>query len=158
MAEAPGASPSIPPPTCDEGTSDPAFSAQAGQLLNELRKLAATTANAARSAKGPEIVMTLSDVRRTYSDLMLRAARAQRGARGATLGQRLYAARQRAELSPQETATAAGVGVGFVYVAFVIDAFSRRIVGWRAAKSMTTALVLDAVTDTRSERLRTSDP
>jgi len=34
---------------------------------------------------------------------------------------------------------------GFVYVAFVIDAYSRRIVGWRAAKSMTTALVLDAV-------------
>jgi len=35
--------------------------------------------------------------------------------------------------------------MGFVYVAFVIDAFSRRIVGWRAATSMTTALVLDAV-------------
>ncbi|MCZ3389024.1 MAG: IS3 family transposase [Actinomycetia bacterium] len=34
---------------------------------------------------------------------------------------------------------------GFVYVAFVIDVFSRRIVGWRVAKSMTTALVLDAV-------------
>jgi putative transposase len=34
---------------------------------------------------------------------------------------------------------------GFVYVAFVIDAFSRRIVGWRAATSMTTDLVLDAV-------------
>ncbi len=34
---------------------------------------------------------------------------------------------------------------GFVYVAFVIDAFSRRIVGWRAAKSMTTNLVLDAL-------------
>ena len=34
---------------------------------------------------------------------------------------------------------------GFVYVAFVIDAFSRRIVGWRAAKSMTTDLVLDAL-------------
>ena len=34
---------------------------------------------------------------------------------------------------------------GFVYVAFVIDAFSRRIVGWRAARAMTTALVLDAV-------------
>ena len=33
----------------------------------------------------------------------------------------------------------------FVYVAFVIDAFSRRIVGWRAAKSMSTALVLDAI-------------
>ncbi|WP_423296959.1 IS3 family transposase [Mycobacterium avium] len=34
---------------------------------------------------------------------------------------------------------------GFVYVAFVIDAFSRRIVGWRAATSMTTDLVLDAI-------------
>lgn len=34
---------------------------------------------------------------------------------------------------------------GFVYVAFVIDAFSRRIVGWRAARSMTTDLVLDAL-------------
>ncbi len=35
--------------------------------------------------------------------------------------------------------------MGFVYVAFVIDAFSRRIVGWRAARSMTTALVLDGL-------------
>lgn len=34
---------------------------------------------------------------------------------------------------------------GFVYVAFVVDAFSRRILGWRAARSMTTALVLDAL-------------
>lgn len=32
-----------------------------------------------------------------------------------------------------------------VYVAFVVDAYSRRIVGWRAARSMTTALVLDAL-------------
>ncbi len=30
-------------------------------------------------------------------------------------------------------------------VAFVIDAFSRRILGWRAATSMRTALVLDAL-------------
>lgn len=35
--------------------------------------------------------------------------------------------------------------MGFVYVAFVIDAYSRRIVGWRASRSMTTGLVLDAV-------------
>ena len=34
---------------------------------------------------------------------------------------------------------------GMVYVAFVIDAFSRRITGWRAATQMTTVLVLDAV-------------
>lgn len=33
----------------------------------------------------------------------------------------------------------------FVYVAFVIDVFSRRIVGWRVASSMTTELVLDAL-------------
>ena len=32
-----------------------------------------------------------------------------------------------------------------VYVAFVIDAFARRIIGWRAARSMNTALVLDAL-------------
>jgi putative transposase len=34
---------------------------------------------------------------------------------------------------------------GMVYVAFVIDAYSRRILGWRAAASMKTALVLDAL-------------
>jgi putative transposase len=34
---------------------------------------------------------------------------------------------------------------GFVYVAFCIDVFSRMITGWRAAKSMTTGLVLDAL-------------
>lgn len=35
--------------------------------------------------------------------------------------------------------------VDTVYVAFVIDAFSRRIVGWKADTSMTTSLVLDAL-------------
>jgi putative transposase len=35
--------------------------------------------------------------------------------------------------------------VGFVYVAFVIDVFSRRIIGWRVARSMHTDLVLDAL-------------
>jgi transposase InsO family protein len=34
---------------------------------------------------------------------------------------------------------------GIVYVAFVIDVFSRRIVGWKAARSMTAALVVDAL-------------
>jgi len=32
-----------------------------------------------------------------------------------------------------------------VYVAFIIDVYSRRLVGWKAARSMTTALVLDAL-------------
>jgi putative transposase len=34
---------------------------------------------------------------------------------------------------------------GFVYVAFVIDVYSRRIVGWRVASSLRTELVLDAL-------------
>ena len=34
---------------------------------------------------------------------------------------------------------------GFVYVAFVIDVFARRIIGWRVSRSMHTELVLDAL-------------
>jgi putative transposase len=34
---------------------------------------------------------------------------------------------------------------GFVYVAFVIDVFARRIIGWRVARTMHAELVLDAL-------------
>ena len=34
---------------------------------------------------------------------------------------------------------------GFAYVAFVIDAYARRILGWRVATTMTTTMVLDAI-------------
>ena len=34
---------------------------------------------------------------------------------------------------------------GIVYVAFITDVFSRRIVGWKAARSMTSQLVVDAL-------------
>ncbi len=34
---------------------------------------------------------------------------------------------------------------GFVYTAFVVDVFARRIIGWRVARSMRTELVLDAL-------------
>ena len=34
---------------------------------------------------------------------------------------------------------------GIVYVAFIVDVFSRRIVGWKAARSMTAPLVVDAL-------------
>src|SRR5690606_1054739 len=51
--------------------------------------------------------------------------------------------------SPQPTL---GVGLpcvstwqGWLYVAFVIDVFARRIVGWRVSASMTTDFVLDAL-------------
>jgi putative transposase len=44
---------------------------------------------------------------------------------------------------------------GMVYVAFVIDVFSRRIVGWRVNTSMKTELVLDALEQALHERPNT---
>jgi transposase InsO family protein len=41
---------------------------------------------------------------------------------------------------------------GFVYVAFVTDAFSRRIVGWRATTSLQTDLALDALEQALHDR------
>ncbi len=41
---------------------------------------------------------------------------------------------------------------GFIYVAFVIDVFSRRIVGWRVSSSLKTDLALDALEQAISER------
>jgi transposase InsO family protein len=41
---------------------------------------------------------------------------------------------------------------GFVYVAFVIDAFSRRIVGWRVSNSLKSDLALDALEQAIWER------
>lgn len=41
---------------------------------------------------------------------------------------------------------------GFVYVAFVIDVFSRYIVGWRVSSSMRTDLALDALEQALCER------
>jgi putative transposase len=34
---------------------------------------------------------------------------------------------------------------GFAFVAFVTDAYARRILGWRVASTMTTAMVLDGI-------------
>ena len=58
----------------------------------------------------PDVVLALRTVRGCYDDLMFRAAAAP----GATLGQRLYAARRRANLSAAETANAAGLPVELV--------------------------------------------
>lgn len=41
---------------------------------------------------------------------------------------------------------------GFVYVAFVIDAFARRIIGWRVSRSPRTEMVLDALEQALYER------
>ena len=49
---------------------------------------------------------------------------------------------------------------GFVYVAFVIDTFARRIVGWRASRTAHTDFVLDALDqalhDRRGSAMRTA--
>jgi len=86
--------------------SAPDFSARAAAALRDLRRLEVMATNASRSAAGAsQVVMTLSGIRQTYRELMLRAARSP----NATLGQALYAARQRAELTVEEAAGAAGV-------------------------------------------------
>jgi putative transposase len=41
---------------------------------------------------------------------------------------------------------------GFVYVAFVIDAYARRIVGWRVSRTAHAAFVLDALEQALHER------
>ena len=41
---------------------------------------------------------------------------------------------------------------GFVYVAFVIDAFARPIVGWRASRTAHASFVLDALEQALFER------
>jgi transposase InsO family protein len=47
---------------------------------------------------------------------------------------------------------------GFVYVAFVIDVFARRIVGWRVSASMKTDFVLDALEQAICARGGTTRP
>lgn len=94
--------------------SNPEFSDRAGRILANLRRIEASAAQAARAASGdPSVARVLGAVRRTYKDLMLRAARAP----GATLGQRVYAARHRGELSTEELANAAGVPIDVVRAA-----------------------------------------
>lgn len=94
--------------------SDADFTARATPVLADLRKLELVAANAARTATGaPDVAVVLSGVRRAYRDLMLRAARSPR----ATFGQKLFAARHRAELSAEEAANAAGVSVDTINAA-----------------------------------------
>ena len=48
--------------------------------------------------------------------------------------------------------TYVATGSGFVYVAFVIDAYARRIVGWRASRTAHASFVLDALEQTLHDR------
>lgn len=91
---------SLPP------VDDPAFTPRITATLTDLRQLEAVAARAARIGRvTPALIKALGAVRGLYDDLMVRAAQAP----GATLGQRLYAARRGANLTMPETAQAAGV-------------------------------------------------
>ena len=46
---------------------------------------------------------------------------------------------------------------GFVYVAFVIDVFARRIVGWRASRTANAGFVLDALEQAIHQRIPAQD-
>lgn len=48
--------------------------------------------------------------------------------------------------------TCVATWAGFVYVAFVIDAFARRIVGWRGSRSALGGFVLDALEQALHQR------
>ena len=90
----------LPPP------EDPEFIERAAPILADLRQLEAVAVQATRISRiTPELIKALSAVRRFHDELMTLGATAP----GATLAQRLYAARRRANISTQETAQAAGV-------------------------------------------------
>ena len=69
---------------------------------------------------------------------------AQDGARPADLVNREFVATRPNELWVADL-TYVATWRGFVYVAFVIDVFARRIVGWRVSSSLRTDLALDAL-------------
>ncbi|MED5815698.1 transcriptional regulator [Mycolicibacterium sp. 050232] len=90
---------------------EPEFTPRVTSVLADLRQLEAVAARAARlSMVTPALIKALSAVRRQIDELTNLAATAP----GATLGQRLYAARRQANLTLSETATAAGVSEDIV--------------------------------------------
>ena len=85
---------------------DPYFIPRVTTILSDLRQLEAVATRAARIGKvTPALIKALSAVRRRIDELTMLAATAP----NATLGQRLYAVRRRANLTISETAQAAGV-------------------------------------------------
>jgi transcriptional regulator with XRE-family HTH domain len=86
--------------------TDPDFTPRVTAILADLRQLEAVASRAARiSQVTPALIKALSAVRHQIDELTMRAAAAP----GATQGQRLYAARRRANLTMGEMAQAAGV-------------------------------------------------
>jgi transcriptional regulator with XRE-family HTH domain len=95
-----GAVDSLPP------VDDAEFTPRVTAILADLRRLEAVAARATRiSQVTPALIKALGTVRRQIDELTMLAATAPR----ATLGQRVYATRRRANLTIAETAQAAGV-------------------------------------------------
>jgi transcriptional regulator with XRE-family HTH domain len=110
--------------------SDSEFTPKVTTLLADFRRLEKLAAQAAQNARGtPAVVLALSSVRRNYNDLMMRAARSPR----ATLGQRLYYARHRAELTLAEAANGVGLPTGVLE-----DAEAERALAPDAAQAIET--------------------
>jgi transcriptional regulator with XRE-family HTH domain len=91
---------SLPP------VDDAEFTPRVTAILADLRQLEAVAARATRiSQVTPALIKALGTVRRRIDDLTMLGATAPH----ATLGQRVYASRRRANLTIAETAQAAGV-------------------------------------------------
>jgi transcriptional regulator with XRE-family HTH domain len=99
----------------------PDYTPRVTAILADLRQLEAVAARAARISRvTPALIKALSAVRRRLDELTTNAATAP----GATLGQRLYASRRRANLTIAETAQAAGVSEGDVVAAEAEESLS----------------------------------
>jgi transcriptional regulator with XRE-family HTH domain len=95
-----GAVDALPP------VDDADFTPRVAAILADLRQLESVAASATRiSQVTPALIKALGTVRRQIDELTMLAATAPR----ATLGQRVYATRRRANLTMAETAQAAGI-------------------------------------------------
>jgi putative transposase len=106
------------------------------QLRREGQKVARCTVERLMRAEGLRGVVRGRRVRTTIPDVA--------GERPQDLVQRHFRAERPNQLWVADF-TFVATWRGMVYVAFVIDVFSRRIVGWRASASMRTDLALDAL-------------
>lgn len=114
----------LPPP------ADPIFQSRIAGLIADLTRLESAASNASRGLSGAQdILLRLGEIRRMRRDLMLQAA----GSPNATLGQRVFAARHRAELTVEEASAMVGLSpadvtmaeAGQPLVATQVDAFQR---------------------------------
>ena len=81
----------------------------------------------------------------------VRTTKGEEGEKPADLVKRKFSAERPNQLWVADL-TYVPCGSGFVYVAFIIDVFSRKIVGWRVSRSLSADLALGALEQALSER------